>query len=157
MCMISTSSLEMQPNKDQQIRKLNLTHFFSRVLLLWSLKEAYENAKLFHLLVLLQGSSSGWLPNKMHWLLINSVLREGCGDQNSRINSKLSEKLPSHNESDQVRNVINLIRIDFVWILSFICIFIKSHGIIFFFLPPSVLKLRKGQSTDRGNNKFAYN
>lgn len=85
----------------------------------------------------------------MHCLLINSVSREEYGDQNSRINSNLSEKVPFHNESDQVRNVINLIRIDFVWILPFICIFIKSHGIIFFFTSFSV-KAEKGPKHRQG-------
>lgn len=71
--------------------------------------------------------------NHSHWLSVNSDLRKGTGDQNSileLIQSCLKTYLP-HNESDQAESMINLIIIDFVWALSFICIFIKSHGIIF--------------------------
>lgn len=37
-----------------------------------------------------------------HWLVINSVSSEVSRDQSSRINSKLSENLPSHNEQTKL-------------------------------------------------------
>lgn len=47
------------------------------------------------------------------------------------INSQSSENLLLHNESDPAGSMINLIVVDFVWILPFIYIFTESHGIIF--------------------------
>lgn len=44
-----------------------LKHIFQGILLLRSLKEACENATLFRFLLLLWGSSSGWLPNAMNF------------------------------------------------------------------------------------------
>lgn len=44
----------MWPAKDQQIEKLSYKHtFFPEILLIYNLKEACENAKLFHFLFLL--------------------------------------------------------------------------------------------------------
>lgn len=101
------------------------------------LKEAWENAEFFHFLFLLRGSSSGWLPKKRHLQSQPLAAREQCFEGEtwrpefySGINFKLSEILRFHRESDRARSMINLIIIDFVWLLPFICICSESHGII---------------------------